>query len=77
MNKLFAGGAESSGDDEKDKDKGNTNNFSAKLNKAERKAAKKKSGKDKITVMPRVLSGGVTAASMPILKGSKQIKKAG
>jgi hypothetical protein len=38
--------------------------------------AKKKAGKDKITVLPRVLTSGVTAASkMPVSKAIS--KKAG
>lgn len=74
LNKLFAGEKESESESGDEGDQ--PANFSAKLNKKERKMAKKKAGKDKITVLPRVLTSGVTAASkMPVSKAIS--KKAG
>ena len=75
MNKLFAGDKDSEGSDDNDKGA----NFSTKLSKKEQKIDKKKKSKDKITLNPRVLTSGVTAASrMPEVRGnSKAIKKAG
>lgn len=66
---------ESSGEEEAGEEK-KTQNFSSKLSKKERKVQKKRAAKDKIPTMgARVLTGGVTAASVAKMKPSKVIKK--